>query len=136
MENVIHIDTTKNKDRPAPRESGKVIDITIALIKRFEENALKEWTAQLIEATDPSRQAYKTRQMSMRDMEIRFLEQLQQDLKEYGIELVQLQEDMDKTTSQLERKMMWKHMKVLQDKMDAARRGIAIKRENIKRMDF
>ncbi len=136
MENVIHIDTTKNKDRPAPRESGKVIDITIALIKRFEENALKEWTAQLIEATDPSRQAYKTRQMSMRDMEIRFLEQLQQDLKEYGIELIEVQNQLNNTTSVLDRKVLWKHMKVLRDKMDAARRGIAIKRKNIERMDF
>jgi hypothetical protein len=136
MENVIHIDTTQNKDRPAPRESGKVIDITIALIKRFEENALKEWTAQLIEATDPSRQAYKTRQMSMRDMEIRFLEQLQQDLKEYGIELIEVQNQLNNTTSVLDRKVLWKHMKVLRDKMDAARRGIAIKRKNIERMDF
>lgn len=136
MENVIHINVSKNKDRPAPKDGGQVIDITIALIKRFEENALKEWTAQLVEATKPSSQAYKTRQMSMRDMEIRFLEQLQQDLKEYSVELVQLQEDMNKTTCPLERKMMWKYMKGLQDKMDAARRGIDIKRKNIERMDF
>ena len=134
MENVIHINTTKNKDKAPPKTTGEVVDFTVPLIRKQEAMAQDEWNKEFIKAIEASQNHWKANQVSVRDMEIRFLEQLQQELKEYGLELLEIQDQLAKTTDKLERKILWKHMKVVQDKMDAARRGIAIKRHNIERM--
>ena len=134
MENVIHINTDKNKDKAPPKTTGDVVDFTVPLIRKQEAMAQDEWNKEFIKAIEASQTHWKANQVSVRDMEIRFLEQLQQELKEYGLELLGIQDQLAKTTDKLERKILWKHMKVVQDKMDAARRGIAIKRHNIERM--
>ena len=134
MENVIHINTTKNKNKVPPSTTGDVVDFTVPLIRKQEAMAQDEWNKEFIKAIEASQNHWKANQVSVRDMEIRFLEQLQQDLKEYGLELLETQDQLSKTTDKFERKILWKHMKVIQDKMDAARRGIAIKRHNIERM--
>ena len=134
MENVIHINTDKNKDKAPPKTTGEVVDFTVPLIRKQEAMAQDEWNKEFIKAIEASQTHWKANQVSVRDMEIRFLEQLQQELKEYGLELLGIQDQLAKTTDKLERKILWKHMKVVQDKMDAARRGIAIKRHNIERM--
>ena len=134
MENVIHINTTKNKNKVPPSTTGDVVDFTVPLIRKQEAMAQDEWNKEFIKAIEASQTHWKANQVSVRDMEIRFLEQLQQDLKEYGFELLEIQDQLAKTTDKLERKILWKHMKVVQDKMDSARRGIAIKRHNIERM--
>lgn len=134
MENVIHINTTKNKNKIPPSNTGEVVDFTVPLIRKQEAMAQDEWTKEFIKAIEASQTHWKANQVSVRDMEIRFLEQLQQELKEYGLELLEVQDQLSKTTDKFDRKILWKRMKIIQDKMDAARRGIAIKKHNIERM--
>lgn len=136
MENVIHIDTTPNRGRIKSTGPGEVIDFTVPQIRKRESEAQDEWAKELVKAIEASQSTWKANQVSVKDMEIRFLEQLKQDLKEYTIELETIQEQMNNTTSIIDRKVLWRHMKIIQDKMDAARRGIEIKRKNIERLDF
>lgn len=123
-----------NKPKKEPDEPSQVIDVNLKLAEKQYEESIKSWAKEFIEAIESHQEQWKTKQISPRELEMRFLEELKEDLVLYEKDFRTILDSIRTTKSVLDRKVLWKKLKLIREKITGVKRGIEVKRNNLKKL--